>query len=163
MDGIFESRYNIKRVVTSLALTWLPLVLLTLVDGTSWGSKMTIPLFSDFSIYGRFFLALPLLIAAETIIDPLIRQAASSLNSSGIIGPDDLPVLHATISTIVRLRDSVLVEVLLALLAFLPYFLFFADYQWSSNQVSTWHGSTEGGLTLAGWWFAWVAIPFVRY
>jgi hypothetical protein len=161
--GICESPYNIKRILTFLVLTWLPLAVLTLVDGAFWGSKVAIPLFSDFSIYGRFFLALPLLIAAETIIEPLIRQAAFSLGSSGIIGPDDLPVLHAIISTIVRWRDSVLVEVLLALLALLPYFLMFADYQWSSNRLLTWHGSTQGGLTLAGWWFVLVASPVVRF
>jgi hypothetical protein len=64
---------------------------------------------------------------------------------------------------VMRLRDSIVVDVLLAALSLLPYFLVFADYQWLSSEVSTWHGSMQKDLTPAGWWFASVASPFLRF
>jgi len=161
--GLFEPRQKTKSVVSWLALTWLPLALLSILTGTAWGNKVRIPLLYDLSIYGRFFLALPLLITAEILIDRFVRQAVSTLNSAGIIGRDDLPSYHATLKRIARLRDSGLIELLLALLACVPYFLFVADYEWVSNPISTWHGTTSVGLSPAGWWFIFVASPFLRF
>lgn len=138
-------------------------MILCAINGTAWGNKVTITLLQDFSVYARFMVALPLLITAESVIDPLIEQAGSTLNSSGIIRQDALPAFHADVAQVLRLRDSVLVDLLLAFFSFLPYFLFFADYQWMSSEVSTWHGSVQGGLSPAGWWFVFVASPLLRF
>jgi hypothetical protein len=133
------------------------------IEGTAWGNKVQITLLHDFSVYARFLLALPILIAAEPIIDQVAQQASSTLNSSGIISEDELPAFHAGLALVMRLRNSHLVDTLLGVLSLLPYFLIFVDYQWLSNGVSTWHGSMQKGLTLAGWWFALVASPFLRF
>src|SRR6478672_910854 len=63
--GLFKAGHNTQRIVASLALTWLPLAVLSILGGTAWGNKVKIPLLYDVSIYGRFFVALPLLILAE--------------------------------------------------------------------------------------------------
>ena len=161
--GLFEPRRTINRLVVWMAVTWLPLLVLTLAKGTDWGNKVNIPLLHDYSIYGRFLVALPLLIAAEVFIDPFIRRVVSTFNSSGIIREDDLPAYHATLEQVRRLRDSGRVELVLALLSFFPFFLFAADYEWVSSRVSAWHGTTSEGLSPAGWWFALVSSPFVRF
>jgi hypothetical protein len=161
--GLFELRHNIRRVVAWLILTWLPLVVLSIVEGTAWGNRVKIPLLYDFSIYGHFLVALPLLIAAEVVIDPFIRRVVSLFNSSGLIREEDIPAYHAILSRIVRLRDSALIELLLALVACIPFFLLVADYEWVSNQVSAWHGTTSAGLSPAGWWFLFVASPILRF
>jgi hypothetical protein len=161
--GLFEPRHYIKRVVAWLTLTWLPLLALSFVEGTAWGTKVKIPLLYDFSIYGRFLVALPLLIAAEVVIDPFIRLVVSAFNSSGIVSEGALPAYHATLEKIARLRDSGLMEFLLALVACVPFFLLFADYEWVSNRVSAWHGTTSEGLSPAGWWFVFVGSPVLRF
>jgi hypothetical protein len=161
--GLFELRHNIRRGAAWLILTWLPLVVLSIVEGTAWGTKVKIPLLSDFSIYGRFLVALPLLIAAEVVIDPFIRRVVSLFNSSGLIREEDIPAYHAILSKIVRLRDSALIELLLALVACIPFFLLTADYEWGPNQISAWHGTTSAGLSPAGWWFVFVGSPVVRF
>src|SRR5690349_3662556 len=51
-----------RRIVVLIALTWLPLLLLSLKDGIAFGHQVKVPLLYDFSIYGRFFLGLPLLL-----------------------------------------------------------------------------------------------------
>jgi len=161
--GLFEPRPNIKRVIAWWLLTWLPILAFSIGEGTAWGNKVKIPLLYDFSIYGRFFVALPLLIAAEVVIDPFLRRVVSLFNSSGLIREEDLPAYHAVLLRIVRLRDSAVMELLLALVACVPFFLLFADYQWVSSQVSTWHGTTSAGLSPAGWWFVFVGSPVLRF
>jgi hypothetical protein len=161
--GLSERGRTINRIVVCLALTWLPLLLLCLAKGTAWGNKVKIPLLHDYSIYGRFLVALPLLIAAEAFIDPFIRRVLSTFNSSGIIKEGDLPAYRAAVEKLARWRDSGLIELLLGLIAFFPFFLFAADYEWVSNRVSAWHGTTSAGLSPAGWWFALVSSPVLRF
>lgn len=150
-----------RRILVFLAVTWLPLVVLSFVQGTALGDSVRIPLLADFSIYGRFLVALPLLILAEIAIDPFIGRTVATLNSSGIVRENDLPAYHAALEKIARLRDSGAVEFFLALVAFTPFFLL-ADHQWS-HQVSTWHDSTSGRFSAAGWAFVLVASPMPRF
>jgi hypothetical protein len=161
--GLSEPHRTVNRIVVWLVVTWLPLLVLCLAEGTAWGNKVKIPLLHDYSVYGRFLVALPLLIAAEVFIDPFIRRVVSTFDSSGIIRDDDLPPYRATLEKMRRLRDSGLIELFLALLSFFPFFLFAADYEWVSSRLSTWHGTTSAGLSPAGWWFALVSSPFLRF
>jgi hypothetical protein len=146
-----------------LLLTWLPLLLLSIAEGTAWGNKVRIPLLRDYSIYGRFLVALPLLVAADVFIDPFIGRVLSAFNSSAIIREGDLPAYLSALEKLARWRDSGIVELFLALAAFFPFFLFAADYEWVSSRVSAWHGTTSAGLSPAGWWFVLVSSPFLRF
>src|SRR5512133_1298437 len=161
--GLAERRRIVHRTVVWLTLTWFPLVILCVAKGTAWGSKVKIPLFVDYSVYGRFLAALPLLIAAEEIIDPFIRRVISTFNSSGVIQESDLPAYRGAVEQVERLKDSKLVELLIAIPAFFPFFLFAADYEWVSSTISTWHGTSLAGLSPAGWWFVVVSTPFLRF
>jgi hypothetical protein len=161
--GLIHPAYTIKTVFACLGFVCLPLMVFSGMEGVAWGNRVQVALLQDFSVYSRFFIAVPLLIAAESILDQLVAQATSTLSSSGIIKQEELPAFHAALAVVMRWRDSLLVAVFLALLSLFPYFLFFADYQWWSSDVSTWHGSMQNGLTLAGWWFAVVASPFLRF
>jgi len=161
--GLSERRRTINRIVVALALTCLPLFLMCVEDGTAWGKNVKVPLLHDYSMYGRFLVALPLLLAAEVFIDPFIRRVVSILDSSGIIREGDLAAFRETLKKVARFRDSGLAELLLGLVAFFPFFLFVAKYEWVSTQFSTWHGTTTGGLSVAGWWFVLVSSPFLRF
>src|SRR6516225_8593528 len=77
------------RIAVFVLVTWVPLLALTLVEGTATGSKVGIPLLRDFSVYGRFLLGLPLLIVAEAIIDPWIQRVVSFFNTSGLVSDED--------------------------------------------------------------------------
>ena len=150
------------RTAVFVLLTWVPLLALTLVDGTAIGSKVGIALLRDFSVYGRFLLGLPLLIVAEAIIDPWIQRVVSTFNTSGLVRDEDRPAYYAALAKTKRLEDSALAEFIIALLAAFPLFLLF-ESEWRSNGVTAWHGSTSGGLSPAGWWFTFVSSPIIRF
>jgi hypothetical protein len=160
---LVEPAPNVRgRILTILTLTWVPLVILSAFQGAALGGNVKIPVLRDFSIYGRFFVALPLLIIAEIIIDPWLRRVVSTFEQSGIVRSDELPAYHATLERIARLRDSGFAELVVLLIASFPFFML-DDREWITPGLTTWHGAAAGGLSAAGWWFAFVSSPVLRF
>jgi hypothetical protein len=151
------------RIATLFALTWVPLACLSALQGVLFGPKVSLPLLYDFSMYGRYFVGLPLLVIAEVVIDPKIRRVVTTFDKSGLIGPDALPLYHSTLEKISRLRNSWSAELLALMLALLPFFMLFDQQEWISQGFTTWHGNTSGGLSEAGWWFTFVSSPILRF
>jgi hypothetical protein len=155
---------NIRgRLLTIILLTWAPLLVLSLVHGTAFGNEVKMPFLYDFSGYGSFLAGLPLLVVAEIVIDPGMRRVVSMFESSGAVSDRDVPAYHRMLQGIARLRDSGWAELALAILASFPFFLFAGENEWVSNGISTWHGSMASGLSHAGWWFAFVSSPLLRF
>jgi hypothetical protein len=150
----------LRRIVLLVALTWLPLLLLSLRDGLAFGHEVRIPLLYDLATYGRLLLCLPLLIVAEIVIDPAIRLSVSQFVQAGIVQNDVLPKFDGVLMRIQKLRDSKIPEFLLLGLAFFPVFLF--EHEWTAGAVSSWH-TTAKGLTPAGWWYAFFSAPLLRF
>jgi hypothetical protein len=150
------------RIAMLLILTWGPLACLSLLQGVLFGHQVMLPLLYDFSIYGRFFVALPLLVIAEVVIDPKIRRVVATFEESGLVGKATLPLYQSALERISRLRDSGVAELLLLVVASLPVFMLDQE-EWISQQFTTWHGSTSGGLSGAGWWFVFVSSPVLRF
>ncbi|HTS57674.1 MAG TPA: hypothetical protein VMH03_09005 [Terriglobales bacterium] len=149
-----------RRIVILVALTWLPLLLLSLKDGVAFGNQVRIPLLYDVSMYARFLLCLPLLLLAEIVIDPSIREAVGEFVNGGIVPAEELPKFDRVLESTQRLRDSWIPEAVIFVLAFFPVFLF--EREWGSAAVSSWH-TTSGGLTAAGYWYALFSTPVLRF
>src|SRR5690242_15599200 len=130
------------RITVLVAVTWLPLLLLSLKGGIAFGHHVKVPLLYDFSVYGRFFLCLPLLLSAETVIDPAIRLGLQQFLDARIVPDDELPKFEDVLRRTQRLRDSAIPEVLLLVLAFFPVFLF--QHEWIAPVVSNWHTNGRG-------------------
>jgi len=150
----------LRRIAAVVAATWLPLLLLSLKDGVALGHEVSIPFLFDVSMYGRFLLALPLLLLGEIMIDPAIRLALAEFIDAGLIPNQEMPEFENILQRMLRLRNAWIPEVILLALAFFPVFLF--QHEWSAGAVSSWH-TTAQGLTGAGWWFAVFSGPFLRF
>lgn len=150
----------LRRIVAVVTLTWLPLLLLSIKDGVAAGSRVKLPLLLDYGVYGRFLTALPLLFLAEVVIDPAIRFAVKEFVDARIVQESHLARFNEVLHRVQRLRDAVVPELLLLLLAFFPTFVF--QHEWQHGAISSWH-STTAGLTTAGWWYASVSTPFFRF
>jgi hypothetical protein len=150
----------VRRIVFVVALTWLPLLLLSLKDGLAFGHRVVIPFLFDLSVYGRFLLGLPLLMIAEVIVDPSIRVAVGEFVDAHLVPDEELPAFQAVLARTRKLRDSWIPEVTLLVLAFFPVFLF--QREWAIGAISRWH-TLGRGLTAAGWWYALFSTPLLRF
>jgi hypothetical protein len=55
----------LRRSVVFIAITWLPLLVFAVLEGHAFGPTPRSAFLLDFATYARFFLAVPLIFAAE--------------------------------------------------------------------------------------------------
>src|SRR5579864_3212338 len=98
------------RIVGFLLITWVPLLLFALLEGRALGVSPKESLLLDFGTYARFFLAVPLLIVAELVVGPRLREAGLQFVQSGFIRPDDHAAFDQAIARAAKWRESAWAE-----------------------------------------------------
>ncbi len=160
---IKEKSARIKRRALMAALiTWLPLVVLAVVQQRALG-HVPVPFIRDFSTYTRFLLTVPLLILAENILGPRIADAALHFVTSGLVIEKDYERFDHFVGQGMHARDSVVAEVVIAVLA---YCLSIFSFIKTAVHVDTWYATQTdhgGVLTLAGWWMIGFCMPLLQF
>jgi hypothetical protein len=166
LGQVHEDRARVlRRTLLAVVISWLPLLVLSIIQGLAYGTQLQIPFLRDFAVNVRFLVALPILILAESSIDRQWRILAVHFVSSGLVQEPELPAFEAVIQGVNRLRDNVLPEAIMAALAY-SSLLFGSRTELLMGNASNWHiigsGSSEV-LSLAGWWFYVISTPFFRF
>src|ERR1051326_3434738 len=152
-----------RRVLGVILICWLPLLLLAAFQGNLTGG-VRVPFLYDPDPHIRLLLSLPMMIAAEVLVHQRVRVIVAQFLHRNMIAPEDRPRFDELIASAMRLRNSVLFEVLLLVLVFTV-----GHWVWTQNislSVSTWYAVREGGrvkLTLAGYWYAFVGLTLFRF
>lgn len=157
-----------RRIVFISMFAWLPLLLLSLVDGKAWGG-VGLPFLYDIEMQARFLVALPLLIAAELLVHQRLRLVVGQFIDRDIITDTVLPRFKEVIASAMKLRNSVAIELLLVILVFVV-----GNYLWSTVSVmekivpgaGTWYAATTDSgshLSPAGYWYAFVSRPLFQF
>jgi hypothetical protein len=160
-----ESQHAFRRAVLFMLVTWLPLLVLSALQGVAIGGTVKVPFIYDFAASARFLIAGPLLIIAEIVIDPRLRVIVKHFISSGLVKEEDLAAFESAVKGVSKLRDFAPVEV--ALIAIIViYSISGLRLESVSSGISTWHSLTSGSgqkITLAGWWFVVVSSPLIQF
>jgi heme/copper-type cytochrome/quinol oxidase subunit 4 len=159
-----ERQLVVRRALLAVLITWLPLLVFSMVCGQAYGHEIKIPFLRDFAVNVRFLIALPILILAESGIDQRWRILTLEFLRSKLVADSEVPLFETLIEKTNRLRDRVLPEVLLLIAAFLPS-IFVIKTELLMSGTSNWHTTSigSGELSLAGWWFNFVSAPFFRF
>jgi len=153
-----------RRVIVISLFTWLPLLVLSVLSGDAAGGESKVPFFYDVDAHVRFLVALPLLLVAELVVHQRIRLTVRQFIERGIVPPQARPQFEALIGSAMRLRNSMVIEVLLIVLV-----LTAGHYLWSSQialEAVTWYAAVVDGqhrFTPAGYWYAYVSIPVFQF
>jgi hypothetical protein len=151
----------LRRIIIITAIAWLPLLLLTALQGNLVGG-VHVPFLFAVDTHVRLLGVLPLLIAAELFVHDWSRSIIRQFLEGGLIADADRPRFNEIVASALRLRNSAVMELLLILLAF-------AAHRLAVLQVlnaSTWYGAwVDGALhfTPAGYWAAWISLPLFRF
>jgi hypothetical protein len=81
-----------RRMMGFVLITWVPLLILALIEGQALGPTPRESFLLDFSTYARFFLAVPLLFLSEVIVGPRIQAAGWHFVRADLVRPEDHPV-----------------------------------------------------------------------
>ncbi len=157
-----ERRLVLQRAFAVVLIAWLPLLLLSLMEGLAWGRRIEIPFLRDFAVNVRFLVAVPILILAESRIDRRWHSLVLEFLRSELVSEKTLPSFEALLERTMRWRDRVLPE---ALLAFVAIFLSitFLKTELLMTGISSWHSLGSGTMSAAGRWFYLVSTPIFRF
>lgn len=155
-----------RRIVAFLALTWLPLLILCLLEGRAVGATAEESFLLDFAVYARFFIAVPLLIVAEVIVGPRLTSAGMQFVQSGFVREEDYPAFDQAIARAARHRESPWAEVVLLGMALIGAWTFTVETI-GGGATGTWHAlslSSDGQrLSFAGAWYHVIAVPLLQF
>lgn len=151
-----------RRIFVLCLICWLPALLLSLFAGVAF-SGVSVPFLFDVQGNIRFLVTLPLVISSEVVVHRRIRRIVRQFLVRGIITTEDRPRFEDLIASVMRLRNSTLIEVLLLLVAFGGHWIW---REYLTSGVSSWYEVTTGGvahLTTAGYWYALISLPILRF
>jgi hypothetical protein len=141
-----------RRALVSILLSWIPLLILSAIQGLAIGNQVKIPFLADFAVYTRFLLAIPILILAEKSIGRRIAEAVSHFADAGLIPKQNKANYECLLQRIKDLCDSSIAEFLLIGLAALSILAARNEFPFD---FSTWRSLVSDSThtrTLAGWW-----------
>lgn len=154
-----------RRVLVLCGIAWLPLLVLTAVEGTAWGSSVRLPFVKDVEAYARFIIAMSLLIIAEIVVHDRMRPVVRYFIESGLVPERERQKFDVAIASAFRLRNSITAEVVLIALVYLLDVVVI----WRGHlaiEAGSWHGVVVNGElrpSAAGWWFRCVSLPLLQF
>ena len=153
------------RTIVIVTVTWLPLLVLSVLEGHAWRSTGSVPFLGDVEANARFLIATPLLIVAELIVHRRMRLVVQQFRDRHLIPDHALSRFQAAIAAAFRLRNSVLAEVsLIAFVYFVGVVVFWRHYV--AISAATWYATPAPDglkLSLTGMWYAYVSLPIFQF
>jgi hypothetical protein len=151
-----------RRLVGFVLLTWVPLFVLSALEGQALGG-VQLPFLKDLEVQARFLVALPLLILAEVLVHQRLAPAVRLFVEKGIVRPDDRARFDEIVASTMRLRNSLAIE-----LGLIALVLIGGHYIWQELAIraDTWYAkATEQGLrqSMAGNYFFWLSLPVFQF
>jgi len=154
-----------QRILVLSLLTWLPLLVLSALEGQVFGGRAAVPFLLDVDVHIRFLVALPLLIVAELVVHQRMRFVVKQFLERHLIPESAMTRFDAAIASAFRLRNSVLAEVLLIAFVYgVGVLIIWRQYM--ALAAATWYATpTVGGstLSLAGVWYGYVSVPLFQF
>ncbi len=154
-----------QRVIVLSLLAWLPLLMLSALEGNVLGGNAAVPFLLDVEVHIRFLVALPLLIIAELVVHRRMRPLLQQFLERRLIPEDAMTRFGAAVASAFRLRNSVLAEVLLIAFVY-GVGILIVWRQYVALDAATWYAtpSAEGSkLSLAGMWYGYVSLPIFQF
>jgi hypothetical protein len=154
-----------RRIIVLAIVTWLPLLLLSVVSGFAWGGGVRLPFLYDVELHLRLLLAIPLLVVAELIVHQRMRLVVRQFLDRALVEDRARAHFDDAIAAAMRLRNSVAAEILLIAAVYVVG----VGFVWRTQgalDVATWYGMPVDGRwrpSPAGWWLTLVSLPVFQF
>lgn len=155
-----------RRIIVISLFAWLPLLLLSALNGQLLGGDVAVPFLQDAEVHVRFLIAMPLLIVAEIVVHRRMHLVVRQFLERNLIPESARERFDSAIASALRLRNSVPAELLLIALVYgVGVFIVWRVY--TVLDTSTWHtlpADDRGSrLSTAGMWYAYVSLPLFQF
>lgn len=149
------------RLLVIPLICWIPLVLLSLINGRFWGHSVAIPFVMDIEVHIRFLIVLPLLEFSQIPVKLGLITQSIHLKEMGIIHENDKPRFREAQIKAMRLRQSNSIELALLVVAVVMPIIF-RSVMGISDGPSSWERNGPQ-LSAAGYWQMLVSLPVLYF
>ena len=155
-----------RRIIVISMFAWLPLLLLSALNGQLLDGAVAVPFLLDVEVHVRFLIAMPLLIVAEIVVHRRMHLVVRQFLERKLIAESARTRFDSAIASALRLRNSVPAELLLVALVYgVGVFIVWRVY--TVLDTSTWQTlpaeDTGRRLSAAGIWYAYVSLPLFQF
>jgi hypothetical protein len=142
------------------AVTWLPLLVLAIVEGVAWGERVHVPFLMDYLPYGQLLIAIPVLMIGELVVARYLVLAMAELRRSEVLGSAETPKLDVVLAkTMERWRGRTVDIVVLTITCTATVISLLGAREWLTGG---WQVAGDG-MTMAGWWYLLISLPVMRF
>ena len=108
---------HFSKVLLLILVTWVPLLLLSFLEGHALGGDVAVPLLRDPVVYSRFLFVVPLLVLAQVVVERSLGAQARYFVESGIVPEHDAARCEAAKRDVLRMSGSAVAEGVIIALA----------------------------------------------
>ncbi len=160
-DPMLLLRLRVAAIFVLPLLAWLPLFILSTIDGKLLPGSVGTPFLLDLSAHIRLLVALPLFVLAARIGEARILPAVQQFLARRLVPETSVPRFEAAVASAFRLGDSILADLLIIAIIYLVD-TFIARH----TTTATWYGASaaQGShLTPAGICYAYFSLPVFQF
>jgi hypothetical protein len=161
-------RSLLRRILTFLLITWVPMCIFALLQGTALGPTPRASFLLDFATYARFFIGLPILLVADVVVGSRLRLAGLEFVRDDLIRSEDVPAFERAVARLARRRESLIATLVIVALAAVGAWRFTFESAAGMIAADNWRSIVlpEGHAlhySLAALWNNLVALPIVLF
>jgi len=162
--GGTSTKHITKRILFMIAITWLPLLVLTALQGLAFGNEVDVPFWKDFSIHSKLLIILPLLLFAEVSFDFRLKELTIQFFKSGILNEKDFGSFEEIKKKVKGLCDSIWPDIIMILIIIIIVLL--SAYSLGADKISIWifiPDQSNASISWAGLYGAIISLPFIQF
>ena len=146
-----------KRALAITLITWLPLLLLTLMAGAQHADGEGVTFLKDFEIHIRFLFAVPFLVLIERMVDKSFIEYIKT--SDNLVIQEEQPAYNKLVSNLDKLSNLYLPEIIILLAIYSLIFIRWNDPSLFDNTKNYLMNPNDGTYTIAGIYYLFVSFP----
>ena len=152
-----------RRALVAILVAWVPLAILSALEGLALGRTRHESFLLDFAAYGRYVIAIPALVYASAAVLPRITKVVRHFVDSGLIAEADRGRYEALVASTRRLVTTRWADAAIVIVAYVVTAV--RSPQLYPSDLSTWVAPISDGtahVSLAGWWRTVISQPLLQ-
>jgi hypothetical protein len=158
-------RLGVAAILGLPLVAWLPLLVLSTIDGKLLPGSVKTPFLLDLSAHIRLLVALPLFILAARMGEARILPALRQFVVRRLVPETLVPKFEAAVASAFRLGDSLIAD-LVIIAAIYVVDTYVVRHTYIASGLATWYAASadQGSqLTPAGMCYAYVSLPIFQF
>jgi hypothetical protein len=156
-----------KLAIAALCITWLPLVIITAIEGTLWTGTQ-LPFLKDYAMQARILVALQMVILIKVSINTNVAGVLKYISEALMNAEERESILSKALGRARKLTNSGMAEVVLLLIVMVATVSLVKGGVYSTLETGTtsWMAAPKTGniaLSAAGYWAVLISIPVFQF